>query len=403
MRANEGATRLATSSHSAGGQALGYVHQCMWALVELGRRAPAEPGIELRLEALDDVQFDTDGAPLELLQTKHHIKNTGPLTPQSVDLWRTLNSWMDTALDASAMLRLVTTQELEPDSPLASLKSAQRDDASALETLRTAASIGGATTLPWREKFLGLKDEEQESLLSRIVIDDASPKALDLDIELTKAFRIAMPPGKEDVFLQLLRGWWISVAIRLLAGSLSAISARDLIGQLADISDQLKLDNLPIYPEVLHDIDESVANTYRDRQFVQQLLWIALDRPRLMKAIRDYHRSFSLRSFWLRNQLVAETEIDRFAFKLHDEWEQIFDAEVAAMQRMPHADAELVGQQVLERIVRDSRARLRDRFDEPWFNRGMFHALADGELGSRIGWHPEFELKLEELLTRESG
>lgn len=29
----------------------------------------------------------------------------------------------------------------------------------------------------------------------------------------------------------------------------------------------------------------------------------------------------------------------------------------------------------------------------------MFHALADGELGQRIGWHPDFEAKLEAMLA----
>lgn len=96
---------------------------------------------------------------------------------------------------------------------------------------------------------------------------------------------------------------------------------------------------------------------------------------------------------------LAETELDRFAFRLHDEWEQIFDSRVAVMRRDKRTDHTIVGQEILEELARESRARLRDRFDEPWFNRGMFHALADGELGYRIGWHPEFESKLEEVLA----
>lgn len=62
------------SSHSAAGQALGYVHQCMWALVELGKRANSEPATQLRLEVLDDIEFDKAGSPYELLQTKHHTR-----------------------------------------------------------------------------------------------------------------------------------------------------------------------------------------------------------------------------------------------------------------------------------------------------------------------------------------
>ena len=34
---------MTVNGHSAAGQALGYFHQCMWALVELGRRAGPTP------------------------------------------------------------------------------------------------------------------------------------------------------------------------------------------------------------------------------------------------------------------------------------------------------------------------------------------------------------------------
>jgi len=391
--------------HSASGPALGYVHQCLWALVELGRRAPADPAVQLRLEALDDVQFERDGTPVELLQTKHHIGNATPLTLQSVDLWRTLNAWMDAKASAPIVLRLVTTQALQDGSPLAELRAAntERDEASVLEALREAAAgTTNKATAAWRGKFLELDEIDQELLISQIAIEDASPTARQLDQELTRTFRLAMPRGKEEVFLQLLRGWWVRIAVRLLGDEIHSVSGEDLLAMLEDITDQLRLDNLPVHPDMLADVDATTTESYKDREFVQQLLWIALDETRLWKAIRDYHRSYTLRSYWLRNQLVAETEIDRFAFSLHDEWEQIFDAKVAAMRRDGRTDVETVGQDVLEQLARESRARLRDRFSEQWFSRGTLHALADGELGTRIGWHPDFEKKLEDLLKHAS-
>ena len=187
--------------------------------------------------------------------------------------------------------------------------------------------------------------------------------------------------------------------MQLLGRSLEAVTGHDLIVKVADIADQLKSDTLPVDPSVMREHNESISDLYRDRSFVQQLLWIALENNRLWKAIRDYHRSFTQRSFWLRHQLLAETELERFAFRLHDEWEQIFDSRVAAMERERRTDRDIVGQEILEELARGSRTRLRDRFDEPWFNRGMFHALADGELGYQIGWHPDFESKLEEMLN----
>jgi hypothetical protein len=397
----EGKVPVTAGSHGAAGQALGYLHQCMWALVELGQRASAEPAVELLLESLDDIQFDSDGSPFELLQTKHHVGATGVLTVSSVDLWRTLNVWMDVSQSRELVLRLVTTQNIPEPSPLQGLRTGgDRDTATALDALLSAAKdSGNSSTETWRQKFLALDPTFRDQLVDRIYIDDRASQAPEFDKELTKTFRYAIPVGKEAVFAHLIKGWWAGICVRLLARTLGAVTGNDLLVQVNDIADQLKSDTLPVDPAVMEEYDESIRDLYQDRPFVQQLLWIALDNTRLWKAIRDYHRAYSQRSFWLRYQLLAEPELDRFAFRLHDEWEQIFDARVASMSRSGRTDQQTVGQEILEELARESRARVRDRFDEPWFNRGMFHALADGELGQRIGWHPEFEAKLEELLT----
>ncbi|MEH0109093.1 ABC-three component system protein [Tersicoccus sp. MR15.9] len=387
--------------HSAAGPALGYVHQCMWALIELGRRASYEPALELRLESLDDIQFDSDGSPSELLQTKHHTGVSGPITAMSVDLWRTLNVWMDLDLNDNLILRLVTTQTLPVGSALRGLRTGEERNANGVleELLEAAGKSGNSTTAQWRKKFLDLNTETRDDLIDRITIDDSSVHAPQIDEELTKTFRYAIPTGKEKVFVHLIKGWWAGMSVKLLARDLDALTGNDLIVQVTEIADQLKSDTLPVDPEIMREYDESITVMYQDRPFVQQLLWIALENTRLWKAIRDYHRAFSQRSFWLRHQLLAETELDRFAFRLYDEWEQIFDRRVAVMRRSGRTDADIVGQEILEELAKESRARLRERFDEPWFSRGMFHALADGELGQRIGWHPEFEAKLEGVLA----
>lgn len=392
------------SLHSAAGQALGYVHQCMWALIELGERATIEPAAQLRLEALDDIEFDRAGSPTELLQMKHHLRGEGPLTSQSVDLWRTLNVWMDLLSSDKLVLRLVTTRKLSEDSGLIGLRAGEsRDSSLALQELLDAAKKSTSkSTITWRAKFLELDESRRVDLVDRIVIRDASPRASSIDKELVRIFRYAYPPGQDKVFIHLLKGWWSGVSVQLLSGSLQAVNGQDLIAQVTEISDQLKSDTLPVDPIVMQKYDESISDLYKDRPFVQQLLWIALDNNRLWKAIRDYHRSFTQRSFWLRHQLLAEDELHRFAFRLHDEWEQIFDSRIAAMNRAGQSDHQLIGQEILECLARESRARLRDRFDEPWFNRGMFHALADGELGYRVGWHPDFESRLEEMLNHVS-
>lgn len=386
--------------HSAAGQALGFVHQCMWALVELGKRANTEPATQLRLEALDDIEFDITGTPSELLQVKHHTRGNGSITAHTVDLWRTLNVWMDLTISDKLVLRLVTTQRLDDDSGLVHLRNGEQrnTDRAVNELMYAARESTNSTTQPWRQKFLALTEAQRANLVDSIVIDDGSFLANQVDSELVRIFRYAFPIGRDEVFLHLLKGWWYGISVQLLKGTLDFATGQDLILQVTEIADQLKSDNLPIDPSVMQEHDKSISEFYKDRPFVQQLLWIALDDNRLWKMIRDYHRSQSQRSFWLRHQLMSETELDRFAFRLNDEWEQIFDSCVSAMKREGRIDYDIVGQEILDELARESRARLRNRFEEPWFNRGMFHALADGELGYRIGWHPDFEAKLEEML-----
>ncbi|BBY28735.1 ABC-three component system protein [Mycolicibacterium sediminis] len=390
---------MATASHGVAGQALGYVHQCLWALVELAVRAAEDPAFELRLEGLDDIQFDLEGSPVDLLQLKHHVGTPAVLSINSVDLWRSLNVWMDVPSDLNVVLRLVTTAQVGDNSDLAGLRPGTgRDVDNTIAALLAAAKASdNKTTASWRQRFIDLDESERENLVDRIVIEDASPRAPQLNDALTKAFRYSAPRNTE-VFIELLKGWWTGVAIDLLAGSLEAVTGHDLLNAVADCVDQLKSDTLPVDPAILL-IGRPDTEGYETRCFVRQLLWIALDETRLWKAIRDYHRSYTQRSFWLRYQLVSELEIDRFAFRLHDEWEQVFDRRKAAMIREGRLDKDVVGQEILDDLARESRARLRERFEESWFNRGMFHALADGELSVQIGWHPEFQQKLEEMLV----
>jgi len=79
------------TSHAAAGQALGYVHQVQWALVELLERARASPTAVLRLETLDDIEIvESQDGTVELTQLKHQVTPATDLTETSVDLWRSL-------------------------------------------------------------------------------------------------------------------------------------------------------------------------------------------------------------------------------------------------------------------------------------------------------------------------
>ena len=82
-------------SHGASASALGYLYQSQWPLVEILRRGRDEPDCALTLELHDDVAWEEDGTPTELLQLKHHINAAGRLGDKDDDLWRTIRVWMD--------------------------------------------------------------------------------------------------------------------------------------------------------------------------------------------------------------------------------------------------------------------------------------------------------------------
>src|SRR5690348_9405772 len=96
-------------NHDAAGNTLGYLYQTAWALVELLGQSRADAA--LTLEMLDDVVWESDGTATELIQVKHH-QTPGGLGNMSVDLWRSLNVWIDNAGPGDSfgpVLTLVTT------------------------------------------------------------------------------------------------------------------------------------------------------------------------------------------------------------------------------------------------------------------------------------------------------
>jgi hypothetical protein len=79
------------TKHSAPHSLTGYLYQCRLALLEFLKRSRNNLNIEMSIETLDDVVFDTEGDPVEIVQVKHHINQKANLTNASTDLWNTIN------------------------------------------------------------------------------------------------------------------------------------------------------------------------------------------------------------------------------------------------------------------------------------------------------------------------
>ena len=79
--------------HGASASATGYLFQCRCALLAGLRAIPDAPQLAISIEKFDDIAFEEDGEPIQLIQTKHHIGKKGNLSDASIDLWKTLSIW----------------------------------------------------------------------------------------------------------------------------------------------------------------------------------------------------------------------------------------------------------------------------------------------------------------------
>lgn len=395
---------MTSNAHGAAAPALGYLYQSQWPLVEIVRRSADRPDFEMALEMYDDVSWELDGTPQELLQLKHHLNSIRSLGDMDEDLWRTIAVWMDAHDPGDAdgpALTLVTTQSAGAGTACEALRPSSQDPVEALRLLENAARDSASlSTAHARARFLGLSEAHRTIFVRRIQVLDNADQIQDLDRELRKKLRLVLPHGHEDVFLELLWAWWYRVAVGLLRRDATTISALDVAEKISDLRDQFTADNLPTLVG-REDFDPATEGEYTGRVFVQQLHWISLSNPLLQKAIVDYFRAYTQSARWVEDHLVGLEELDAFEDNLRDEWERAF--EFMRLRLPDDADADRLvseGQTLFRAVTEQTQIRVRDRYSEAFFTRGKYHELADKR---EVGWHPEFEARLKDILLGEAS
>jgi len=391
---------MASTSHGAAPSAVGYQHQTWWALVELLRSGPSRPDAAITLELHDDIAWERDGTPTQLLQVKHHQNTARALTDASTDLWRTLKVWMDTAIPGDALgpkLLLVTTQTAGTGSAAAALRPETLDERAALAALEAIASASRSEqTKMAREQFLALSASERRTFVSRVRVVDGSVRIEDVSAHVGTQLHWALPVGHKELFLAMVWRWWDEQTLAMLQGRLRSVDVAAAHAAISDIRDQFHCESLPTLVE-LGDVDETtVAAEYRTHTFVQQMQWVAYPPRNLQKAIVDYYRAYTQTVRWLDEDLVGLAELARFEEELVDEWEREFEWMVDTLDDdADEAAKQEAGKQMLRELLAQTSITVRARYNDPFFARGKRHILADG---GRIGWHPDFESRLQDLL-----
>ena len=131
------------ASHQASEQMIGYLYQVRYALYLLLDND--NTNYQISIEKFDDVAFEENGSPKELIQLKHHVNKGGSLADSSVDLWRTLKVWIDMVSENNSLVYnseffLITTSSA-PEGSAAAMLSKKDEDRNSLEAYNRLKNI----------------------------------------------------------------------------------------------------------------------------------------------------------------------------------------------------------------------------------------------------------------------
>lgn len=396
-----------SSPFDASPSALGYLYQCRYALL-LALQKDDDPNLCLSIEKLDDVAFhESPSSPSvarECLQFKHKINKAGGLGDSSPDIWKTLKIWVEAIrnkrIDLSrTSLMLVTTSVAGDRSAVRYLRpdSQTRKPQDALQQLeRAGAKSTNSVVKDAYLIFSNLTADERAQLLDKIHLLDNAPSVLDLDAAFAGVVRYSVLPQHRDGFLQRLEGWWLQRIVRHLSDPApGVIPITEIQQQLHEIREQFRRDSLPddlfstpVPPDATQDDD--------DRVFMRQLRLISLSPARCRNAQEDHYRAFEQRSRWVKDNLMALDEAEKYELRLIDGWRERF----AIMKEGVPAGCDdptqaLHGSRLYEWIATEAPGRtdlwVRVDFKSAYMTRGSYHMLADQ---LRVGWHPDFEARL---------
>jgi hypothetical protein len=398
-------SRPTSNTFSARPAALGYLYQVRFALLLLMSRG--YPDGRITIEKFDDVAFDTDGTPTELLQLKHRIASTGSLTDASSDLWKTIRIWAEEVrvggvAAEQTLFSLVTTGRAAAHSAAWYLHPTDhRSAVTAYDILgRVAIASSNASNAAGYEAFLRLPEDARKRLVSSIHVLDSSPTIEDVRPLIERELALTVRQEHITSVFTRVEGWWFGEVVRHLTnGSAPALEYRSLQAYVSDVRDMFTPDSLPIdffYEEPPEGADSE------DRRFVVQLRLIASHNNNISFAIRDYYRAFKQRSAWLREDLLQAGELQRYEDRLVEEWQRFFAfAQEGIAPNASEEDLQRAGRELFQ-TMHNRELHIRSNTREPYVMRGSLHILADRS-PPLVGWHPEFLARLQALVAVAAG
>jgi hypothetical protein len=382
------------STHEASASATGYLFQCRYALLAGLQAIAKSPQLEISIEKFDDVGFEVDGEPTQLIQTKHHVGKLGSLTDASVDLWKTLFIWAKRVTeDVEAPFRikfiLLTTAFAPNGSAAALLRMRERDEAAADQLLlKIATSSKNKENAAAYQTYAALPEDLRQSMLQAILVLDGSPNIVDVGDEIARELVHAAPRDQVDHLVERLEGWWFGVVIKVLSGAgPSAIPVLAIDQRVDELREEFRRDALPVdyasaypSPTVVAELDK--------RPFVKQLRRIEIGPRRVEFAIRDYYRASEQRSRWAREELLVGGELEKYERQLVEAWEPRHAALVDELAPgCPPGEKVAAGQVLYKWVENEAQFTLRSVRDR-FLTHGSYQILSNRYA---VGWHPEYQ------------
>lgn len=395
--------------YSASEQGLGYIYQARLALLQL-LQLPEHTAVVLEKD--DDLDFvDTDGSR-SLASLKHKAAGDR-LTDLSTDFWKSIRIWLsrykrDGSSASNLRFFLLTTASVSDTSFLKGFLPTRAGTGDETMTLAEQAeeALGRSKSGligDIAKEFNELTPTEKQDFLARVLILDGSPRIEDIPETIKDRHMRSIRREHRNAVFERLEGWWSDAVIKQLTGGRDdEIFGYEVSDKLSALSDEYKLDSLPITfrgKEPAGEID-----TENDpRTFVVQLREIGVSSNRIRNAILDFYRAFEQRSEWARENLLVSREIEDYEGRLVDEWSRYRDVVFEELD-------EKSGEDVLLRAGRElykwadqqtgnyESLRIRARVTEPYVTRGSFHILANAAPEPKVYWHPRFLERLGQLL-----
>jgi hypothetical protein len=398
-----------TDKFSAGEQGLGYIYQARLAMLQL-LQLPEDTTVFLEKD--DDLDFvDSDGSK-SLASLKH--KAVGDrLTDLSTDFWKSVRIWLarykrDGGSASNLRFFLFTTGAVSGASFLTRFLPVRRgtDDEATTLTEQAEEALSRSKSDLIAEIFRAFEEltgTEKEDFLTRILIFDGSPRIQDIPDTIKDMHMRSVRREHRNAVFERLEGWWNDAVIKqLIGGRAEGIVGYELSDKLSALSEEYKLDNLPITFRGKKPTGE--IDTENDpRTFVAQLRKIGVSSNRIRNAILDFYRAFEQRSEWARENLLVSREIEDYEDRLVDEWSRYKDVVFEELDENSAEDVLLrAGRELYtwadQQTGNYESLRIRARVTEPYVTRGSFHILADAAPAPRVYWHPRFLDHLGQLL-----